>query len=528
MLIDGRTLPDGQLLDTDLCIIGAGAAGISLALAFAGDPDIAVCLVESGGFEFDPDIQELYRGTTVGLPYEAYETRLRQFGGTTNHWGGLCRPLEESDFAPRPWVPYSGWPIRRADLDPYYGAAAVLCEVDGLGGTAELWSERVGRPALDLEKSGLRNLIFVISPPTRFGEVYRDRVLAAANLTLCLNSSVIGFERPAGGRTVERVRVAGTLADNRFQIRARCFVLACGGIENARLLLCSKRAADGLPDPHDLVGRFFMEHSHFDLGRLVPSQDRDWQLYLVDNPVTGANSMKVNCHLGLRPEVEAAAGIGSVAVQIRPRLPSLGEKSLQHVLGALEQGRYPEDLGAHLHHVLQDLDEIGGVIGGKLLHRLLHNEGHATHLALRSVGEQVPDPDSRVMLAETTDALGLPEVLIDWRLSELDRFTLKRTGEILAEEFGRLGLGRMQPAFTGEDGAAPEFIEWGFHHMGTTRMHDEPRRGVVDRHCRLHVADNFYVAGSSVFPTGGGGTPTITIVALALRLADHLKTEVFA
>ena len=120
MLIDGRTLPPDHLLDCDLCIIGGGAAGITLASAFAGGRDVDVCLVESGGFDFDADVQELYRGEAVGAPYEAYDTRLRYFGGSTNHWGGYCLPLEDLDFEVRPWVPYSGWPLRRADLAPYY------------------------------------------------------------------------------------------------------------------------------------------------------------------------------------------------------------------------------------------------------------------------------------------------------------------------------------------------------------------------------------------------------------------------
>ena len=526
MLIDGGTLPAGHLLDTDLCIIGAGAAGITLGLAFAGHPDVRVCLVESGGFEFDAAVQELYRGDTLGTPYEAYDTRMRMFGGSTNHWGGWCRPLEAMDFELRPWVAHSGWPIGLADLAPYYDEAGVLCEVGSLDLGVGIWAERLGLPALGLDDSRLRNLLFQVSPPTRFGEVYRAPLLAAGNLTLCLNSSVLGFVRPAGGRMVERVEAVGTLARNRFAIRARCFVLACGGIENARLLLSSSRADDGLPDPHDLVGRFFMEHAHFNLGQLALSHAWDPRLYLHSTPVAGAGGMAINAHLGLRPEVERAAQIAAVAVQVRPRLPSHGEKSLQRILGSLRQGRYPDDLGFHLQRVLADLGAITGVVGDKLVHTLFPGESSGTILSLRSVGEQVPNPDSRILLTETTDALGLPKVLIDWRLAELDLLTLRRAGEILAEEFGRLGLGRMQLAYSGE--VEQDFIEWGYHHIGTTRMADDPRRGVVDRHCRLHVAENFYVAGSSVFPTGGAGTPTITLVALALRLADHLKAKVFA
>ena len=165
---------------------------------------------------------------------------------------------------------------------------------------------------------------------------------------ICLSSSVVAFRRPSGGAAVECVEVVGTLAGNRFEIVARCFVLACGGIENARLLLCSARAADGLPDPRDLVGRFFMEHAHFNLGQLALGHDWDPRLYLNGTPVPGAQGMEVNSHLGLRQDVEVAEQIAAVAVQVRPRLPSHGEKSLQRIIGALKQGRYPDDLGHHL------------------------------------------------------------------------------------------------------------------------------------------------------------------------------------
>lgn len=525
MLIDGRTLPPDHLLNCDLCIIGAGAAGITLASTFAENRDVHVCLVESGGFDFDAEVQELYRGEAVGVPYEPYDTRLRYFGGSTNHWGGYCRPLDDLDFEVRPWVPYSGWPIRRTDLAPYYERAGDLCQIGGLDTAPSHWAERLGLPILDLDGSGLRNLVFQVSPPTRFGEAYRASLLTADNLTICLNSNAVGFHRPAGSSVVEGVSVA-TLAGSRFEVRARCFVLACGGIENARLLLCSRQAADGLSDLPDLVGRFFMEHPHFHLGRFaLAGLDHDLHAYLGANP-TGAGLM-ANLHLGVEPEVQAAEQLANVAIQLRPRMPSVGEKSLQRIWYSLKQGRYPDELARQLQRVLADLGPISDVVGHKLAQRLFGADDYGALLALRSVGEQVPNPDSRITLGGTTDALGLPEVRVDWRLSELDLLTLRRVGELLAQGVGQLGLGRVQLDFSGEDGAEPTFIEWGYHHIGTTRMDDDPKRGVVDRNCRLHVAANLYVAGSSVFPTSGGGTPTLTLVALALRLADHLNTHVF-
>jgi choline dehydrogenase-like flavoprotein len=132
-----------------------------------------------------------------------------------------------------------------------------------------------------------------------------------------------------------------------------------------------------------------------------------------------------------------------------------------------------------------------------------------------------------VLLDGERDALGMPRIRLDWRLTDLDRRSLLRTHEALAKEFGRTGLGRIQiEAWLQDDKAGwSDELSGGYHPMGTTRMADDPRRGVVDRHCRVHGLTNLYVAGSSVFPTGGSANPTLTIVALALRLAEHLKAE---
>jgi hypothetical protein len=439
MLIDGRSLPRDQVLDTDLCIIGAGAAGITLALAFADRP-IDVCLLEAGGFDFDAEVQELCRVETVGVRYEGYDTRLAMFGGSTNHWGGWCRPMEARTFEPRAWVPYSGWPIRLADLEPYYEPAARLCEISDIWLPPEQWATRLGLPLLDLEGSPLRNMIFHVSRPTRFGEAYRQRLLAAPRLTLCLNSSVTGFERQAGGAALARVRVQ-TLSGNRFQVAARCFVLACGGIENPRLLLCSKRAEGGLADLPDTVGRFFMEHTHFNLGHLALARHWDPRLYLSSTVAGGTSGMLVNGHLGFRAEVEEREQLPIVAFQIRSRVPTAGENSLKRVLGSLREWRYPDDLGHQLLQILTDLGPLSEIAEHKLARQLFGGDEAGSLLALRSVGEQVPNPDSRITLGDAKDALGQPKALVDWRLAELDRYTLRRTGEILPPASGSSGSG---------------------------------------------------------------------------------------
>jgi choline dehydrogenase-like flavoprotein len=259
MFTDARTIPAGTTLTADVCTVGAGAAGISIARELAHSP-LDVCLLESGGLEYDLDTQQLYRGRSVGFPYFPLEiARLRFFGGTTNHWGGASRPLDDSDFEARDWVPHSGWPFRREALDPYYRRAHGVLELGPYAYDAGSWTTDERRP-LRFEGESLRSAVLQQSPPTRLGQVYREELRRARNIRTCLNANLLEIETAPTGGPVTRLRVA-SLERNEFYVEARAYVLATGGIENPRLLLLSRRADPaGLGNEHDLVGRFCMDH----------------------------------------------------------------------------------------------------------------------------------------------------------------------------------------------------------------------------------------------------------------------------
>ncbi len=524
MLIDGRRLPAGEILDADLCVIGAGAAGITIARALAGS-GVKICLVESGGFDYEDDVQAFYDGEVVGLPYAIdAETRLRFFGGSTNHWGGLCRRFDPFALAKREWVPHSGWPFGIEELERYYPKAAEWVEIGPLEPDPAVWAERLGRRPLPFgPDSALFNAPFQISPPTRFGERYRDDLLDAGNITLCLNGNLMELVAHGDGHLVERARFK-TLNGVAFTVRAKHYVLACGGIENARLLLLSNSVErPGLGNRHDLVGRFFMEHGHFHLGwLLLGANEADPSLY-VEQSETGGQM--VTFHVSLSPAAQKREQVAYASIQLRPGLPSPGEHAVRKIWAEAAKGRWPDDLATHLKTVIDDIGPVSSWIGGKLAHELLGTARYGERLGIRSEAEQVPDPDNRVTLGVETDALGLPRVRLAWRLNDLDRRTLNRMRMVMATEVGRLGLGRVQIA---DDDGEPAFIQPGYHHIGTTRMADDASQGVVDRNGRVHGVENLFVAGSSVFPTSGDVTPTLTIVALALRLADHLRSRVFA
>ena len=204
-------------------------------------------------------LRSLYEGENVGRHYyDLDKCRLRYFGGTTNHWSGWCRPLSSVDFEAREWIPHSGWPISLDDVTPFYGRAQEFCQLGRYGyDRAFLEIEVPTQPILSFDDGRLVTLAYQLSPPTRFGELYRAELKAANRVSVYLNANVVEIETDAVPRGVRAFRVA-TLTGARFTVVARRFILAAGGIENARLLLCSNSVmAAGLGNGRDLVGRIF-------------------------------------------------------------------------------------------------------------------------------------------------------------------------------------------------------------------------------------------------------------------------------
>jgi choline dehydrogenase-like flavoprotein len=485
LLLDARTIPRDSTLETDICIVGAGAAGITLARELADRP-FRVALLESGGFEAEPDTQALYRGRVHGRPYfKLHEARSRQFGGSTNCWHGMCRPLEPIDFEARDWVPRSGWPFGSEELRPYYERAQAVCRLEAFDYGAGRW-ESPERMPLAFASDAIESRVFQVAAH-RFGAIYRAVLTRAANLHTYLFANVVEFEANEPVSRVARVRVA-CLDGNRFSLRARHFVLATGGIENARLLLVSnRRRGVALGNAHGLVGRYFMEHPHVLSGAFLPSNS---ELSLGFYRARPAGSIVVSGLL-----------IPSPAVQRRERMLGFGA----FLAPTLELPPFEVSLA----RMIAEMDG--------------HPEAPAQQAVLfMNEAEQAPNRESRVRLTQERDALGVPVVQLEWRLSSIDKRSLRRGHEILARELGRAGLGRLQILLDEDDHRWPREMEGGRHHMGTTRMHADPKQGVVDPDARVHGIENLYVAGSSVFPTSGASNPTLTLVALALRLADRL------
>src|SRR2546426_1098883 len=272
MIVDCRTIPRGSRIEADLCIVGAGAAGISIAHRFAGT-STRVVVLESGGEAFEATTQDLSRGESVGLPYFPLDTaRLRWLGGTTNHWGGICRPMDPEDFEGKEWIPHSGWPITRGDLEPYYERARVMCDVPSGDWGLDTWRRRDSFRPLPVRGDRLDTRIAqIVSPGTRsFRVTHHGKIQAAGNVVVHCHANVTEIETSSDGTLATLFHVA-TLDGHRFSVAARVGVLAAGGIENPRILMASNRQwPQGLGNGSDLVGRFFLEHPRFVGGVLVP------------------------------------------------------------------------------------------------------------------------------------------------------------------------------------------------------------------------------------------------------------------
>jgi choline dehydrogenase-like flavoprotein len=525
MLSDFRTVGDDESFDADLCIIGAGAAGIAMAISLIGS-NHRVCVLESGGLSFEPDTQDLYAGEEVGVRWGTTldTSRIRGFGGTTAIWGGGCVPLDDMDFRERPWVPHSGWPISRSDLDPWYERARPIFHIEDRplvpdGTAAEAALSFHFDPSKIVHKNGPE------SPQPRLGEVFRADLERAANIRVLLHANLVELATNQSASVVSEARIR-TLEGKAGRIRARYFVLACGGIENARLLLLSNATApNGLGNGNDLVGRFFMDHPGGRLGlimsdapnRLADPYNRQMKAPGVPRPGEPCLSRMVQekerlLNARLRPQdYENAQTIPDGVLAVR-----------QFEAG-LHGGNFPGGLASVVWRMATDL---GDVVPG-VYRRFRGLPVVADHrIVLEGYFEQAPNPDSRIELVESVDALGQRRARLDWRLTELDLRTYRVASEIFAAELARLGLGRVQlDPWSLPDATTPPPLEGVHHHLGTTRMSNDPRTGVVDADCKVHGIENLYIAGGSVFPTGGWALPTLTIVALALRLSDHLDAR---
>lgn len=534
---DARRGAGGGNLTSEVCVVGAGPVGLALGTSLAAR-GVRTLVLEAGALDLDIESQRLAAGEIGGRAYDELEhARARAFGGSSRLWnvdmgggpgGARLRRLDPIDFAERYWVPGSGWPLRFEELVPFYEEAERFLGVEAPDPTFGGASGPLRRFEPSLEPT-----VFKLGTGASLLDL-RDRIDDCDDLTVLVHAVLVGMGWDSGSGRIEQADVM-TVTGNDYTIRSRYFVLAAGGIENARILLMTDLDGEGvgaLGNQSGMVGRFFMEHPHTRAGFLVAQSEMHEDLV---KAVTERDGVLGELWLRVGDDLAREKKLGNSAIAFSPvpmsevrRVEAMGRThpSVRAVRKAFSSLRRDKNAAAATRlagTALKGGPHLVAAALRKLRWRVSERSSMGSDdgsgvMRVDVMSEQVPNLDSRVVLSSNVDPIGMPRARLEWRLSDADMQSLSRLSEVLANLFSDQQAGKLIVPF--DPRSTP--ISWGFHHMGTTRMDDDPARGVVDRNSRVHQTTNLFAAGSSVFPTGGVSNPTLTAVALGFRLADHL------
>jgi len=586
MYDQGPKIPNGAILKADVCIIGAGPSGLAIASELS-QSKLSILMLESG--EFPADTAGMRDETSAAFGHggdawnfdkfqllnlddqlptgdisypSAVQTRIRRFGGTSNSWGirytqsktGVrYTTLDPIDFEKRDWVPNSGWPFNKTELDPYYARAHAFAGT----GPYEYCPSRFSTPGCEpfpFDTVGMETRVFHFGPSRTFLADAKARLATTTNITLITEATVTELITDLDGATVTDV-VVKTLDENVFRVQASVVIVATGTIEATRLLLCSKGSHHaGLGNKNDLVGRFLMDHQAVRSGLMklsspdVLSKLRFYDTRRVNDALITAKPVLTEALLRDRKLLNTCAAIfprlpGESVNPLRQRFPrgprhnSPAVAASVNILRALRSRK----LGAA--QVGQALAALGG-IPDILYYRWRKNYGMYARdakyhldsggwsyketdltkfpcLEVLHLTEQVPDRDNRITLGDSLDSLGMPRIRQHWRLTDIDIEGVAGALHAYRDGFAKAGIGDLILEL---NQGAPQVMYASLHHpMGTTRMHNDPKQGVVDPRCRIHGTKNCYIATAGVFPTGGYANSTLTVLALAIRIADDVK-----
>lgn len=545
MIVDLGETRDSELAEYDVCVVGSGPAGTTVANELAGS-GVRICILESGRLKPTKHGDRLRDVRSEGIQIKPY-SRERVLGGASTTWAGLSSLLDSVDLKPRPYVPNSGWPIAREELLPFYEEAAVRYRFPPLPLLAgdelrKLWEKGDTRPTW---RNVEEKLFLAAAEPQNFAREFRD-LFESDQVDVYLDATLLELEQETDTSRVNKARLR-TSDGRELWLRARVFVLATGGLENARLLLNS----GGLGNEDDVVGRYLMNHPknyHGILKLARPVRELPYYFGCLYQGFAGYAGLRLredlqeerallNSYVRFEPlfpwsdrqGVEAFVFLAKQMLQLLRRVRRLGKGK-----GKLVQLRdYSEtgddsDLQNERKSTLQWLGLVGRIVIDLpwviwyLFFRVFMKRGPAiSRVRMRNFMEMEPHPENRVLLDDAHDANGQPIPLVRHRCSELDRRSMVALHEEMVQEVAKNGLGKLTTDLQRQE---PWPIDQdASHHLGTTRMGTDPRTSVVNPDCRLHDVDNVYLAGGSVFPTSGCANPTFTIVALAIRLAGHLR-----
>ena len=524
MLIDARRSPPRTAIECDLCIVGAGPAGLTLARRL-DDGRRSICLVEAGGLAFNDRSQALLAGESGDGGYPPLQAaRVAALGGSTHFWAGWCRPLDPIDFERREEFPSSGWPLSRPDLDPFYGEAHETLELGPFEYDPLQWERATSNYRLPIPAENIETILFRKSSVAFSGRPAAE-LRRSQHVRAYLHASVQQLRFSPDGRRITSIDLAVQGARNGFEIKPITMVLAAGGIENARLLLLSSTGlARGLANEHGVAGRYFTEHMYVDGGVYVPAARRSLAFHFTRSVRDNGTPRTARGAYAPSPATMHRERLLNAAIYFRPAYesdPVFADTHVQALLACWDMIRSRavphEFFKTALHAAVAPLKALRA-----LLLRSRDRDDADAHWRLRALVECSANPDNRVELSDERDCFGRPKARVRWKVRDVDMDSCIRAHALFDGALQRAGLGRLKLL-------ADDAQHWraamqpALHHLGTTRMHDNPAFGVVDRNSKVHGVDNLYIAGGSVFTTGGFANPTLTILALTLRLAKRLR-----
>ncbi len=539
---DLAALPAAQEFEADLCIVGAGPAGITIARELLGS-GLSVCIVESGGLNEDAETHALYDGDTIGHLVRMLDGRHRTFGGSATRWGGRCAMLDPLDFEQRDWVPNSGWPFSYADFLPFYERAKTISNFSGTWIDDDKACRALRAAPYPFTSGKLQRMVWRVASPdlsatlrTRlrlgyrtafdYGRAYRTMLVASSTTRVVLNANLTAFQMSVDGEKVTSITVS-TLDGNESVVRAKAFVLCCGGTENARLLLNAPQSLRDRANSNDNVGRFLNQHPRGSIGHIAATHRQARRMQRSFNNYLRPRRVPVQYEIGFALSEDAQQKyqlVNASAAMIYEADEGSAWKAGRRLAYALKRRKLHSGAWRDIALLVRGAPSIAiNVVRRYCLGREPYHP--SCNISVDLDLEQAPIRESRIVLSQRRDRFGNRLARADWRISPIERKTAHFFAEALDAEFRQMDLGRleMKPWLTNDDPLTEHDLAGNYHFIGTTRMANSPKDGVVDANCRIHGIENLYIAGASVFPTGGHANPTLTIVALSIRLADHIK-----
>jgi choline dehydrogenase-like flavoprotein len=503
--------------EADLCIVGAGIAAYTLLSAFRDSP-LRILVVERGGMKQDLN-QEAEKACTIsGHTFEGHlGGRYFGLGGTSAYWGGQSLPLEEFDLAHKDWVAYSGWPIRMDDIKPYFGDAEKLFQVDPIPYTQDVFNIRSLKPFAS-SPSAIKYHFSKWSPRPNFKPDLQEKYSSHGNTHILLNAVVSTFDYEEESKEIKIIHIRNQTG-KKGTVRATRYVLAAGGIENARLLL----ASPALP-ANKWVGLMFQDHPTAQVATVYPTDMKLLQRYF-GYFFRGRTRMLPRMSLSAEAQKQGRLLAATSFIQFLPKEGSVLEAAKQVYRSVVRMKKPPMPEVKRLLVSFYKIGELFPMLKAYVSTRSVYVPDSIPRLTVML--EQVPSENSYIRLSETRDTYGIPMAEIHWEISDETVKTLRTFCSILDAELKNKPVASIEwdSWLNEDDQAIKQHLTDAFHHMGTTRMSSSAETGVVDEQCRMHGVNNLYVTGSSVFPTSGHSNPTFTAMALTLRLGKHLKEK---